>query len=302
MAKLNTKKDTNEIIDHNIDPSEEGQIDSNLKQEQSSDTTLPMKADAELVTVNPENTGFDEALVNEACEKITSIFSENIERAINETGKYLILEFFDDDYEKAKKKEANSPKDTSLRQVFRCFKEFGAGKPSQSWLYQAIDYVIQEKDLENEIGDGKNEAMLKKFNKLLVSHKVTLLSVKDISKKIEIIKAIEPNDITVEKLKAVIRKKGGKAKRKIGALTIIKNPTAYKEVWEENLNKKALEDLSHDTLTKLPRLIKKKKEAFQKDLENLNANIAKYNELENILPAIISAKKKAKTKQKNGKS
>ena len=303
MAGLDTKTETDNILDENIEAPEEDQINSNLKPEESSDTTLPVKADAALVPVNPENTDIDEALVKEACEEITSIFSKHIETAIRETGGYLIRKFFDDDYEKAreKKKEASSPKGSSLRQVFMNFKESGAGKPSQSWLYQAIDYVIQEKDLENELGHGKNEAVLGKFNKLLVSHKVTLLSVKDVQNKIKIIEDADPDNITVKQLKDIIVEKGFRPQRSIGILTIVKNPTAYEEIWEEKFNEDALKKLDHETLLKLPKLIEKRRKAYQEEMENMNKNITKYNVLEDILPSIISAKEKKERKQKNSK-
>lgn len=88
----------------------------------------------------------DLELVDKAYEDLSQIFSNHLENAMQEAGKYLIKEFYDDNIELAREKK--SPKDESLNQLIKRLQNRSAASPSKSWIYQSIGLVIQEHDME----------------------------------------------------------------------------------------------------------------------------------------------------------
>lgn len=254
----------------------------------------------------------DTALVAEACNKITKIFSTRLEDAVKETGEYLIETFFDNDFEKAKKKDniENSSKGATLNQVLDHFRKESLNKndsegPSKSWLYQAIDFVVQEKELEENL----DKKTFQTYGKLLLSHKIQLLRVPDkySGSKKGLILETNKNNLSVRELKEKINKEIGSRKRNPGILTIINNP----ELWMEEGGMLSLENLKEKQLSKLEKLpekIKKKQKELNEKLseyENMIKNnkqyLEKVQEFEKNIGDAIKFKKENQTKKSKKK-
>lgn len=304
MAELDTKKEPAEIIDNTTEEAEESQTDSTENPEETPDPNLPVNTQTETAAADQEQADVDEELVQEACDKITSIFSTHIETAIKEVGDYLIQRFFEGDHEKAraKNKISNTSKGGSLNQVFIHFQESGTEKPSKSWLYQAIDYVIQEKDMEKELEGDENVALRDKYDKLLMSHKVALLSVRDIQTKIKLLGFIDTHTITVKELKAKINENKTGRKRNPSLLEIVNNPAKHNKHWTDKCNEEVLKGLPTEDLIKANDKAEKRKKECEESLKELRANIKRYKELEEILPDIIATREEPQTEQSNNKS
>jgi hypothetical protein len=251
--------------------------------------------------VKKEGQEVDTALVNEACDKITNIFSKHVEEAVKETGEYLINEFFDGDYEKASKKDKikNSSKGNTLNQVFDYFTrkrsdddDEASKSPSKSWLYQAIDIVVQENDLRNR--EGLDYKTFQTSGKLLLSHKVALLTVKNIDEKEELIKKVVDENLTVRALKNEIANHEGGSDRIPGLLSIINKPeNFFKDDCQEKLTLESLKKLGNKKLEKIPKRIKDKKKEIEAELNKLKEDINSNNSYLEKLSALEPTIKKA---------
>jgi len=133
----------------------------------------------------------DEALVIEAGQTLSQIFSEHFERAMLEAGEYIIRTFYNDDYELARSKKP--VKGESLRQlIIRLQGEPGA--PKKSWLYNAVKIAIDARDFSG----------FHTYGKLQLSHKVALLPVDDMEQKKSLIEQAVGEELTVRELKEII--------------------------------------------------------------------------------------------------
>jgi hypothetical protein len=253
------------------------------------------------VTEKNEADKTGKSLVEEACTEITRLFSESVEQGVKKVGEYLIEKFFGDDYEKARGKDKikDCPEGASLSQVFQHFKKTGTESPSKSWLYQSIDYVIQEKDIKEKFDDehskkvssGENDWKIK-YRHWLLSYKVELLTVKDIDKKIEIIKEIELSDVTVSKIHELIKEKGFVKSRNPGLLTLVKNPSALDSALDDKFSTDALRKVNLKTLKKLRDESGKKWKEIRDQLATYEENAKKYKSLRSRLNTLISHKEK----------
>jgi hypothetical protein len=241
------------------------------------------------------------SLVEEVCTEITRIYSNKVEECLVQVGEYLIEKFFGDDYEKARGKDKikDCTEGASLSQVFQHFKKTGTESPSKSWLYQSIDYVIQERDIKEKIDDedskkvssGKNDWKIK-YRHWLLSYKVELLTVKDIDKKIEIIKEIELSDVTVSKIHELIKGKGFVKSRSPGLLTIVKDPSALDSELDDKFSTDALRKVNLKTLKRLRDESGKKWREIRDQLAIYEKSEKKYNTLRSRLNTLISNKEK----------
>jgi hypothetical protein len=273
--------------------------DEEIKSESSTVPALVEKNEA-------DKTG--KSLVEEACTEITRIYSNKVEECLVQVGEYLIEKFFGGDYEKARGKDKikDCAEGASLSQVFQHFKKTGTESPSKSWLYQSIDYVIQERDIKEKIDDedskkvssGKNDWKIK-YRHWLLSYKVELLTVKDIDKKIEIIKEIELSDVTVSKIHELIKGKGFVKSRSPGLLTIVKDPSALDSELDDKFSTDALRKVNLKTLKKLrDESGKKWKEIrdqlldYEASAKRCEASAKRYNTLRSRLNTLISNKEK----------
>ncbi len=273
-----------------------------MKEEAGDSTELNEHDDQAMVVVNQDTPmspdSVNEKKVEEACNEIRSIREKHAESAIKETGEYLIKEFFDGDLEKAKGKGKveTSPNGSTLNRVLERLSNED-NSPSKSWLYRAIDYVIQEEDLKKALPDS----FFYTCRKITVSHKVVLLSVTDLKKKAALLTEVENKKLSVRDLKERIVQLSGSNNKK-GLLSLISRPE--KMVDDEHstdISLESLRKLSPDKLKPLPEKINKMQDdlnakiaEIEKKAQDYRNYIEKYNELKsNVETAIKDAKDKS---------
>jgi hypothetical protein len=287
-------------------PGSENIAESQISEE-ASDNQITDKT-SESLGSDLQTTNSDVELAKEACDVIEKKLSKHLESGIKEVGAYLIETFFDGDYNRAKAKEKAeaSSKSASLHKVLKYFKESGPGTPSKSWLYQAIDYEIQDKEIKEYLEKEDNDDLIEKYNNFLPSYKITLLPIKDIANKIKIIRVANLEGLTVETLKGLITKEGVRKSNTPGILTIAKNPEKYEKDWEKKMSFDALKGYQYNELNKLSTSVTNEKLACQvkiqknqEEIKKYENNITKFEALEKELPDIIKrAKEKSKPKGK----
>jgi hypothetical protein len=209
---------------------------------------LPIKVNREIGKGKTKNKEIDEALVEKAVLKITEITSAHLSNMILEVGQYLIDEFFDGDLELARKKKGN--KMQSLNQVITQMVDSGEKDYSKSWMYNSINLVLENKELEG----------FHSYGKLSTSCKVLLLPVKDKKiKKALIEKTVEEN-LSVSKLRELI-KQGKKDKQDF--VSFLKNV-------------RSVQDNSLDEIYRKYNTIKFDDEEYKEILKTVNSQIDKY--------------------------
>ena len=101
-------------------------------------------------------------------------FKKHFHNAMLEAGQFIINEFFDGDYERAKNPR-NAVKIQSLNQLIQRLQKNSGHAPSKTWMYDALKLSIDHKSL----------AGFSVYGKIGHSHKVLLTHVPDIKIKKE---------------------------------------------------------------------------------------------------------------------
>lgn len=210
-------------------------------------------------TADKEEEVADEALVNEAYDKVSEIVVRRLSETMEEVGEYLLKTFFGDDIAKA---QSNSPtKAKSLNALIKKIRKTQGDSPSRTWLYNSVKLVADKRLFEKE--------GLPEYQKLGHSHKVYLTHLGDLGKKKELIKEAVQKNYTVAKLKKRIAEEKGSMP--IGSLANLPQ--------EEALGKWSLE--------KLESMHAKAEENIKKLTERLKA----YKESKWQLESVIDEKK-----------
>jgi len=219
----------------------------------------------------------DNTLVEQAYEEIFKIFTtadKAVDAAILETGEYLLKEFYDSDFEKAREK--NSSKKGSLNQLIKKLQESSFGAPSKSWIYNAIGLVVQNNDLKSNSSDESFHT----FGTLPVSHKIRLLSVKDLNDKTQLINEINDNNLSVRSLDK--RKKElllGKS-ASTDLLSLLDFPDKLFDDKHENMRSlEALKKLSDEERNAIKTNTLEKAKILEKDVAALNKKLKKQDDL-----------------------
>jgi len=144
----------------------------------------------------------DMHLVEEAGLKLTEIISRHYENAMLEAGNYLVQCFFGNDIERARNKKAT--KEKSLYQLILHLQSQKHNAPSKSWVYNAVNLAVDYSDFKNNPWYGK----------LLLSHKIQLLPVVNLSIKKQLMKETIENKLTISQLKERIGEVRHKAAEK----------------------------------------------------------------------------------------
>ena len=131
----------------------------------------------------------DMRLVEEAGVKLTEIISRHYENAMIEAGNYIVKTFFDNDIERARKKQAT--KEKSLYQLIIYLQNQKYNAPSKSWLYNAVNLAVDSSDYQN----------YPLYARLMLSHKIELLPISHQGVKKHLIKEIVEKKLTVSQLK-----------------------------------------------------------------------------------------------------
>lgn len=130
----------------------------------------------------------DTDLVDEAYSDLSDIFYSHYRDALLEAGRYIIKTFFNDDIELARQKKP--VKNLSYTQLIKKLQDSDSQAPRKSWLFNAVNLVIQEHDCSG----------VHTYGRLGISHKVKLLPVKDESLKKQIISEVVDGKMTVKQL------------------------------------------------------------------------------------------------------
>lgn len=238
---------------------------------------LPAKApEAEVVYVNDE-------LVEKAYVKISDIFANSYKNAVVEVGAYLIYEFFDGDYERAKtlkqqlpekeKKVLNDDQLMKADSFFALTKKFShgvMGSPSKSSLYNAVKLAVQDHEFKD----------IPEYLQLNTSKKILLFPIKDSKLKLKTISKIAPVEITIDKAKKLLPLPE-KSSRK-GFPYFIKHPDLlFSKEFKNNITTDSYEKIDDDKKKQLIESAEKKKQEIQELMvkqQSLISNLDKFTE------------------------
>ncbi|MBU2429242.1 MAG: hypothetical protein KKH99_00990, partial [Proteobacteria bacterium] len=207
--------------------------------------------------------GYD-PLIEKAYQKLSNIFSKNYEQALMEAGQYIVRTFYagEEAVEDLKYDENlvldpavienarsnNSPRKTSLHQLCKKLNENSGSKaPSQAWIYNAVDLIVQWQDMKNKL---KNDFYT--YRNLLLSHKVCLLRIKDIEIKKAFIGQILEKELSVRKLKELITESKKQPNKEKSMYSVINEPDElFSEKYSEQFKLKELNKIRVDKLKKM---------------------------------------------------
>jgi len=241
------------------------------------------------------NDQVDIDLVDKAYEDLSQIFSNHLENAMQDAGKYVIKEFYGDDLELARKKESHRKE--SLYKLIKRLQNRSADSPSKSWIYQSIGIVIQEHDMEKEEKDS-----FQTFGKLSLSHKLSLLPIVNMGTKKELITAVIKRNLSVRQLEELKAELQIPSETKVSLLTLLNDPDKLTNSdFSEYTNIAALRKEAPNKLKKMREKTYKKREEFaQKQLEILQESeklekyAKSYDQLMRVIDKAIETRKPAK--------
>lgn len=232
----------------------------------------------------------DDKLVEQAYQKLFEIFSKVegvLGTAIEDCGKYLLKTFYDDEIELARKKK--SPKDESLNQLIKRFPSGSSTSPSKSWIYNSIGLIIQEKDIEKF-----GSEIFHTYGKLLLSHKTHLLSVKDMTDKVDLITKIVDNNLPVSALDQLKKELITRTPKSKSLLSLLNSPDKLFDDQNKSFISQTLEGLSVKKRDKIKSKALEKAQDLEKEIESLTQKIKlqkgfikKYQELSNTVDTMM---------------
>ncbi|MFV0269906.1 MAG: hypothetical protein ACK5HT_22540 [Draconibacterium sp.] len=177
----------------------------------------------------------DSALVNEAFTTLQGIFITHHQNALLEAANYLAKTFFNNDVELIRKKKPAPDKEGSFLQLITQLAQSDTSVPSKSWMYNAIGIFVDSKDLEKNY-----KKIFHTYGKLPISHKVKLLTVRDLGQKVELIESIEKDKLTVrdlqEKIKETRKSRRGSGKKRIKPIKVKLAPKNEISEIEKSIN------------------------------------------------------------------
>lgn len=209
--------------------------------------------------------------VETAYSDLVAIFSRHYEKAMMEAGEYIIKTFYGNDIEKARN---NKPvHEQTLNQLYEKIEENkGPNSASRSKLYHAKNLVVQHEDLKQQL----SEKSFSTFRKLSLSHKIYLLSVKDLEDKKNLIERVSTQKLSVRQLQAEIKRSRANDP---SPLQLIKNP---EKIWEDQnsdlVSFDRLRKRSSRELKKIQEALLSKKDVYERYLGELNRIEANLNQ------------------------
>jgi hypothetical protein len=233
---------------------------------------------AKAVLVENETLPIDLEKVENAVQHIVETYQTAAVTAMVEVGKYLVENFFNNDFEAARNTR-NVIGNESICQIHQKLNE-KIGSPSKSWVYNAIKVCVD---------DHKFEKMdFHTYGKLPISHRVKLAYVPDDTVKKDLAQQSFDNDWTVKVLVQEIDNRKSKRGKKSSPSTT----SAYKtlssllskpEEFVENFEKSFKDDFD-----KLKEKQKKKlQEKAGKKIEELNIKIQELEKTKGVYNTIV---------------
>ncbi len=206
----------------------------------------------------------EDPLVEEAYSYLYSVFSKHYGDAMMEAGRYIIKTFYGNDIYNAK---ANKPThEKTLNQLYDKIKEnSNPNSPSKSKLYHAKNLIVQEHDLKKYL----SKESFSTFRNLSLSHKMYLLSIRNIFRKKGLIEQVALEQLSVRGLQGKIKKDS--RSNAPTPLQLINNPQKIWEGQNSNLiNYDNLLNHSSKELKKYQEALISKKETYEKYLKEFN--------------------------------
>ena len=192
----------------------------------------------------------DEVLVKETTEKVMEFIATNQKNNVA-VGHYLIKQFYDNDYMKAKK--GHKVKGASLNAMLDGLQKKG-DTPSKSWFYNAVNLAVDDNEFENDTD----------YAKLNLSHKIHITYLNKDEKwnthKLGLIKKIAKDGMPIKDLMARIAKIKGKSEPE----------------WP---NHEEIKNMNDKEKKKYKERAEKRKNKIQKDMDVLVAELDKCNEI-----------------------
>ncbi len=261
----------------------------------------------------------DHPLVETAYQKLSQVFSKNYEQALMEAGQYLVRIFYGGEegiedlaYDKdlvlsqetiENARNNQSPKKISLNKLIEKIEgDKTSSTPSRSWIINAVNLIVQDYDIKKEL-----KPLVHTYKQLLLSHKVALLKLKDLTKKQELIEEEAKNPSTVKDFIQKVQKLMPPSPDKPLSLpSLLKKPDELmKEENAEKLSLEALKSTQARTLEKLKTItdsqhknIETEIENLKQDLENRQQCFDRYAEVKGNIEKALQHKQKPKKKSK----
>ncbi len=230
----------------------------------------------------------DTDLVDKAYHKLFEIFSKHYENAMREAGKYILDEFYDGDIEKARKKEPIKGK--SFFKLISKLHPKESGGPSKSWVYNAINLVVESHDFRN----------FHTYGKLQVSKKVLLLPLDDREQKEQLIKEIAESGLTAKNVRervAALKEinDDGPADTKDLPQVIQKPQMLFSDDYSPVLSLDSLIKYHMPTLNRMQTQIRQKMDEIEKEKDRLSSYLKSYEKLAKRIDAVKGKKSKEKS-------
>ena len=286
-------------------------------------------ADCRDTDVNIENTArmlaqaisppvsIEDPVAQKAYEKIALIFSQNYEQALMEVGQYIVRTFYggendienkpyDENFEYAataieNARNNDSPLNDSLHRLYaKISDEKTRNTPSQAWVYNAVRLVIQWHDVKKEL---KNSFYT--YRNLLLSHKISLLTVKDIQEKLALIQEVSKKDFTALSFKKRIADSFAKKKNPPPLSTLLKKPEEIvKDDFLNDIFLPALKTKRRNALTSMKTIAEEQSQQVEDEIKDLEESIKRqkqylkgYNKVKSKIEKAIESKDKTKKKK-----
>ncbi len=252
-------------------------------------------------------------LVESAYQKLSHIFSKNYEQTLMEAGQYIVRTFYageeaieDLPYDEnlvldptviKNARDKKSPKQISLNKLIEKIEgDKTSSAPSRSWIINAVNLVVQDYDIKKDL-----KPLVHSYGQLLLTHKICLLKVKDLTKKQVLIEEESKNTSTVKEFIQKIEKLVPPDPKKALTLpALLKKPEELvKEENAEKLSLNALKNTQARTLEKLKNItdvqrknIETEIEDLKKDLENRQQFLERYARIKGNIEKAIQSKEK----------
>jgi DNA repair photolyase len=235
----------------------------------------------------------DIPLVNKAYNTLAEIFSRHYQNAMLEAGKYIIEEFYGGNIERARNKDPVEKE--SLNQLIQRLHNRSTSAPSKSWIYNAVNLVVETEDLKG----------FHTYGNLLLSHKMLLLPIDNLEFKKKLVQETVDNNYTIEQLRNRIGEVWGKetkAKEQKSLPQLIKKPELLlSDEFSSAIEEKSLSKLKLPTLNKFTVQAQQKIDEIEKSIEELHSQVTRYKELIHIVEK-VRIKKSKKTPEKPKRS
>ena len=224
----------------------------------------------------------DEILIDETINLIREIYTHGVMDTIMKIGTLIFEKIYGNDVESFDTHKTTKKGDLNKSQVFQQLAkkseelaERGESLPRKTWLYNAVRLVVENKQLS----DSPN------YGSLSISHRVELLKIENRNQKLEVVKEIESQKLSVRETRQYISSLSSKKRTEKSILFYIKYPQEIKD--EENFfgkNNKAIgnENKKLSVITKCEDRIRKIEAQIsdgQKDIMKLKNLIKKMKDM-----------------------